>query len=122
MSRPVLTIEVGETLQDAWHLMYVSGLRHLVVLDDEGTPVGVLSDRAVLADAPVRGEHLEATVVREVIDRIPRASITAGSTATQAAHEMSHLRVEALPVTEDDGRLVGIVTESDVVRWIGNAA
>ncbi len=119
MSRPVLTIESGETLHDAWQLMFVSGLRHLVVLDDDGVPVGVLSDRAVLSDAPSRGDRLEAIVVRDVIDRIPRASITSGSTATQAAHEMSHHHVEALPVTEEDGRLVGIITESDVVRWVG---
>ena len=33
MSRPVLTVEVDETLWDAWQLLFVSGLRHLVVLD-----------------------------------------------------------------------------------------
>jgi CBS domain-containing protein len=33
---------------------------------------------------------------------------------------MSHSTIEAVPVVEPDGRLVGIVTESDLVRWLGN--
>lgn len=122
MSRPVLTIEMGETLWDAWQMMFVSGLRHLVVLDDDGVPMGVLSDRAVLADSPANADHLGSIQVREVVNRIPRASTRPDTSAQQAAHAMSEHAVEALPVMEEGGRLVGIVTESDVVRWVGTAA
>jgi CBS domain-containing protein len=122
MTRPVLTIETGETLRDAWQLMFVSGLRHLVVLDDEGIPIGVLSDRAVLADSSSTRNHWGDLLVRDVLARVPRASIHRDSTAQEAAHEMSVLAVEALAVTEEGGRLVGILTESDVVRWVGTAA
>jgi CBS domain-containing membrane protein len=122
MTRPVLTVELGESLWDAWQLMFIAGLRHLVVLDDDGLPVGVLTDRAVLADTPPTEEHLGTRFVRDVQARVPRTSINLESRAHEAAHAMSHHSVEALPVTESDGRLVGIVTESDVVRWIGAAA
>lgn len=122
MSRPVLTIEMGETLWDAWQMMFVSGLRHLVVLDDDGAPIGVLTDRAVLADSPASADHLGSIQVREVVNRIPRTSIHPDISAQQAAHTMSEHAVEALPVMEEGGRLVGIITESDVVRWVGTAA
>ena len=52
MSKPVLTVEIGESLWDAWQLLFVSGLRHLVVLDDNGICIGILSDRNILADVP----------------------------------------------------------------------
>lgn len=122
MTRPVLTVELGESLWDAWQLMFISGLRHLVVLDDDGLPVGVLTDRAVLAETPPTEEHLGTRLVRDVQAHVPRTSISLESSAHEAAHAMSRHSVEALPVTESDGRLVGIVTESDVVRWIGAAA
>jgi CBS domain-containing protein len=122
MTRPVLTVEMGESLWDAWQLMFVSGLRHLVVLDDDGHPVGVLSDRAVLADTPPTAEHLGTMLVRDVQARVPRTSIGPDKSAREAAQAMSDLSVEALPVTESGGHLVGIVTESDVVRWVGSAA
>jgi CBS domain-containing protein len=33
---------------------------------------------------------------------------------------MARATSEAVPVIEEDGRLVGIVTESDLVRWLGD--
>lgn len=121
MSRPVLTIETGETFWDAWQMMFVSGLRHLVVLDDDGIPMGVLTDREILANTPATAEHLGSIRVRDVVDRIPRTSIHPDTTARDAANAMSDHAVEAIPVLDDDGRLVGIVTESDVVRWVATA-
>ena len=50
MSNPVLTVEVDESLWDAWQLLFVSGLRHLVVLNEDGVCLGVLSDRNILAE------------------------------------------------------------------------
>mgnify|MGYP002682769885 CR=1 FL=1 len=38
MSNPVRTVEIGESLWDAWQLLFVSGLRHLVVLNEDGNP------------------------------------------------------------------------------------
>jgi len=64
MSRPVLTVEVGESLWDAWQLLFVSGLRHLVVLDPDGASLGVLSDRNILAEVPATADHLSAQIGR----------------------------------------------------------
>ena len=58
MSRPVLTVPMSATLADAWQLLLVSGLRHLVVLNANGSTVGVLSDRNVLAEVSATTEHL----------------------------------------------------------------
>ena len=56
MSRPVLSIEADESLWDAWLLLSVSGLRHVVVVAD-GHCRGVLSDRMILTDLPVSEER-----------------------------------------------------------------
>ncbi len=69
MSRPVLTIDVSESLWDAWQLLFVSGLRHLVVLDD-GVCLGVISDRGILTDLPVTADHMAQ---RKIDDVLPRA-------------------------------------------------
>ena len=119
MSRPVLTVETGETLWDAWQLLFVSGLRHLVVIDSSGAPIAVLSDRNVLAEVPVTAEHLTTLRVSDVLSRVPTAFITPDHTAREAAQVMTRHSLEALPVVGSDGRLTGIVTESDLVHWIG---
>jgi signal-transduction protein with cAMP-binding, CBS, and nucleotidyltransferase domain len=52
MSSPVVTIAPSATLWEAWRLMMASGLRHLVVSDEQQV-VGVLEDRAVFAHWPM---------------------------------------------------------------------
>ena len=118
MSRPVLTVEVDETLWDAWQLLFVSGLRHLVVLDANGASLGVLSDRNILAEVPATAEHLSARRVRDVLAMVPLVSVDPGDSPLTAARIMAANSVEAVPVIDTAGRMAGIVTESDVVRWL----
>lgn len=120
MSQPVLTVEIDETLWDAWQLLFVSGLRHLVVIDNSGRVVGVLSDRNILAEVPATAEHLSSRRVCDVLARVPLPFIAPDADPREAAHVMSHSTTEAVPVIEAGGRLVGIVTESDLVRWLGD--
>lgn len=118
MSRPVLTVEEGESLWDAWQLLFVSGLRHLVVLDANGASLGVLSDRNILAEVPATSEHLSERRVRDVLAMVPLVSVHPGDSPLTAARVMAANSVEAVPVVDPAGRLAGIVTESDIVRWL----
>lgn len=118
MSRPVLTVEVGESLWDAWQLLFVSGLRHLVVLDANGSSLGVLSDRSILAEVPATADHLSRRRVGDVLAMVPLVSVLPDDDPLTAARVMASNAVEALPVLDHAGRLLGIVTESDIVRWL----
>jgi CBS domain-containing protein len=118
MSRPVLTVEVGESLWDAWQLLFVSGLRHLVVLDANGSSLGVLSDRSILAEVPATADHLSRRRVGDVLAMVPLVSVLPDDDPLTAARVMANNAVEALPVLDHAGRLLGIVTESDIVRWL----
>lgn len=118
MSRPVLTVEVSETLWDAWQLLFVSGLRHLVVLDADGSCLGVLSDRNILADVPATPDHLQSRTVSDVLARVPVLQVPPNTSPDRVAALMVESAAEAVPVVDDDGRLIGIVTEADLVRWI----
>ena len=120
MSQPVLTVETDETLWDAWQLLFVSGLRHLVVIDKYGQTVGVLSDRNILAEVPATAEHLSSKRVSDVLARVPVVMIGPEADPRAAAAVMARATSEAVPVVDEDGRLVGIVTEADLVRWLGD--
>jgi CBS domain-containing protein len=120
MSAPVLTVELGESLWDAWQLLFVSGLRHLVVINDEGGTVGVISDRALLSDLPFTPEHMSRRLVGDVLARVPVASIGPDATPGEAARVMRTHATEALPVIDANERLVGIISSTDLVRWLGS--
>jgi CBS domain-containing protein len=118
MSNPVLTVEVNESLWDAWQLLFVSGLRHLVVINEDGACMGVLSDRNILAEVPATAENLGRRKVREVLAMVPLVSTSPDQSPLAAARIMAENAVEAVPVLDDRDRLVGIVTEFDIVRWL----
>ncbi len=57
MSVPVLSIELSDSLWDAWQLLSVSGLRYLVVLGRDNECLGLISDRQILAEIPATADH-----------------------------------------------------------------
>ena len=118
MSSPVLTVETGETLWDAWQLMFVSGLRHLVVVDEHGSCVGVISDRVIITTLPTDPEELGARRIGDVIDASPHLRVAPAASPAAAAEAMVAFGVEAVPVIDANQRLVGMVTEADLVRWL----
>lgn len=118
MSQPVLTVEARETLWDAWQLLFVSGLRHLVVLNEDGSCRGVLSDRNLLAEVPATAENMSRRRVGEVLAMVPVVHIAPSEPPVRAAQLMVANSVEAIPVIDERSRVVGTVTESDVVRWL----
>lgn len=116
MSHPVLSIDVSESLWDAWQLLSVSGLRHLAVTEHGGC-LGVISDRMILTDIPVSEPRLRTRGVGELLGRTRARSVLATAPLADVARLMSRHSAEAVPVLDDTRRLVGIVTGSDLVRW-----
>ena len=118
MTAPVLTVEVGESLWDAWQLLFVSGLRHIAVVNADGAFAGILSDRMILANAPLTAEALGSRNVGELVITIPSVSLAPDASPVEAARRMSERSLEAIAVLDCRNKLVGIVTETDLVRWL----
>jgi acetoin utilization protein AcuB len=122
MQRDLITVTPGTTLPEALRLSRGRGIRHLPVMDD-GDLVGIVSDRdlkrAMASPATSLERHelnylLEKVTMEEIMTR---AVITVGPMlpVEEAARLMIKERISALPVTEQ-GRVVGIVTETDVLE------
>lgn len=116
MSAPVLTVDVSDSLWDAWQLLSVSGLRHLIVIDREGDCLGVISDRNVLAEPPLNEQHLSSKAVGSIMKAEFTHRLKPDDSAKHAASAMVDHEVEALPICSEDGKVLGIVTETDVIR------
>ena len=119
MSRPVLTIELDESLWDAWQMMFVAGIRHLAVIDEDGLCMGVISDRAATADVQLDAPAMKSRKVRDIMARVPLITVCPQDSPILAAERMRDSSVAATPVIEH-GRLVGIVSEADIVRWVAS--
>jgi CBS domain-containing protein len=112
MSTPAVTIRADSDFQSALRLMQDNELHHLPVVDARGELIGIAAERDLLIAAT---RYLQSGV--EVSEVMHRGVVTAtpDMPVTEAADLMVSHRIGGLPVV-DKGRLLGIITESDVFR------
>ena len=126
MTKEVSTLGRNDTLDLADDMMTLTRIRHLVVLD-EGRVVGVVSQRdlfrSALAAALGYGENAQKRLLRTLrvkeVMQEPAITISPEASVKDATRLMLESKIGCLPVVE--GRtVVGIVTETDILRYVIN--
>ena len=109
MTKEPVTAESVDLLIRASHKMQAGGFRRLPVVAD-GKLVGIITER----DLREHRGHLEHTKINGVMSGNP-LTVSPGTTLEEAAQIMLKRQIGGLPVV-DEGRLVGIITASDVLN------
>ncbi len=117
MSTTVVAVHAGARLSAAVDVFLRTGARHLVVVDQDGRPVGLLThERVSAAWLDPRPAHAATTaelaVTRDVV-------VQPWTTVRTAARLMRDLALDAVPVVDDDGLVVGVLTLLDLVGLLG---
>ena len=142
MSSPAVSVNVEQTLQDVIEILAKNRFSGVPVVDKENKVIGVISDTDIiryshqisvvplsnlsgwisphvdisdLATMRKGFELLHKTKVNEVMTK-KVFTIHEGDTATDVAQLMNKRRINRVPVVDDDGKLVGIVTRGDMVQ------
>ena len=114
MSSPVVVMSGTTDCLDAYQTCMREGIRHLVLVDDDGTVAGMVSEtdfRLHLHLTALAGRRQVASVARHAVTSLP-----GHSSLMQALNLMQSQRETCVVVSEDE-KPVGIVTERDVVRF-----
>lgn len=129
MRRDVVTVAPEDSVLRAYRLMRTKRIRHLPVVDRRGRLLGILSHRDVLGamrsslepiEDLARFRNLGATEVADLMESHV-STIRPEEPAAEAGRRIVHHRVGCLPVVDDAGALIGIVTATDFVRWAAEA-
>jgi CBS domain-containing protein len=113
MSTALITATPDETIDDASFDMRLASVRHVPVVDERQHVIGIVSDRDFLRAMSKRGKH--KITVRSVMTRAVQ-TIPEDAPASEAAAMLLGNKFGCVPVEGDDGRLVGIITETDFLR------
>ncbi len=126
MSGDPVSIDAEASALEAFERMAERGIRHLPVLDGEGRLVGVLSIDDLRAAMPFALQGVrpltpsERTAAREwrVADLMSDAPVTAHAdeALAPAVERMVQRRLGCLPVVDDAGAVVGLLSESDALN------
>jgi CBS domain-containing protein len=125
MTTRVVTVRADARVKQAIQLLDDHQITAMPVVDVEGRLVGVVSEADVLRDAlmPDRRAHeipshaegrTKLLLVGDVMTRLPM-SVTADADLAAAASVLVDTAIKSLPVVDDDGRVVGVVSRRDVI-------
>jgi acetoin utilization protein AcuB len=123
MSKRPLTVSVDESLSGAHKYMEDQKIRHLPVLDKTGKMVGLVTEDDLLKAEPSEATLLSVWEIHSLLTKVKVKDVmvkkvitTTGDTPIEeAAHLLLDHKIGCLPVVED-GKLVGIITESDLFQ------
>ncbi len=123
MTEDPVTLRQGDLLREAVEIVMVRRIRHIPVLDEGGSLVGIVTDRDVQGTLPsplsaAAPEEYEALLETTPLARIMTRNVITVSPDDLAAEAVETLladRIDGLPVLEE-GRLVGIFTVRDALR------
>ena len=114
MTHRVITVDITEYVEEALRLMVKFDIGSLVLTDDE-KPVRIITERDI-TKASLRGDNMLRLPVRSLMSK-PLVTIPPSLEIWRAFETMLEYGVRRLPVVED-GRLVGIITDRDLIRWV----
>ncbi|RME43508.1 MAG: CBS domain-containing protein [Deltaproteobacteria bacterium] len=123
MTEEVVTLNEDESMDLAETLMEIGRIRHLPVVDANGVVKGLVTHRDLLRMSISEVVDLDAEERREILSNIPVAQVmrrevmlTSPETSLlEAARFMQDHKYGCLPVVDEEGVLVGIVTEADFI-------
>jgi len=116
--RPVRAIRPTSTVTEAAREMVEFSVGALVITDpSDGTPVGIITDRDLVVLLAEGGDPGEVTI--EKLVHSPVRTVSVKETLHDVTRRMHHYGVRRLPIVNEEGRLVGIVSLDDVLLLLG---
>ena len=123
MGSPV-TLKPDETLDLANDVIFLGRIRHIPIVED-GRLVGLLSERDMMGAAATtifglkrksKSALLKSVLIKDVMKR-KVVTVKPDTTIKDVAHLMTETQLGGVPVV-DEGSLVGLVTTTDILRYV----
>ncbi len=105
-----VTIKRGSTVADALKMMEEYHIGGIPVVDDEKHLVGIVTNR------DLRFERDLARKIDEVMTKENLVTTTQSTNLEEAAQILQEHKIEKLPVVDNDGKLIGLVTYKDITK------
>lgn len=123
MTSEPMTATESTSLLAVWERMNLARIRHMPVVRGSRL-VGLVSSRDVLAAAPSRLVDDDEQLAREMLSRVPVSEVMKRDLITvqpdtdleTVCDELLERKIDCLPVVDEAGNLLGIVTASDFLK------
>ncbi|PIE68751.1 MAG: hypothetical protein CSA21_05635 [Deltaproteobacteria bacterium] len=124
MTREVITVAPDTSMMKAAKILKEHTIRRLPVVDENGKIVGIVTDSDIKEASPSKATTLDVHELYYLLSEIKVKNIMTShpfcvnedGTVEKAAVIMREKKIEALPVINDQDKVVGIITETDIFK------
>jgi acetoin utilization protein AcuB len=124
MTSPAVTITSETPFQEALRLMSEDGLRRLPIVDADNQLIGIVSERDLLHASPSPATSLSVWELNYLLSRLTVSELMTKKVAIispdapieVAAMLMVEQRIGGMPVVDENNRVVGVITETDIFK------
>lgn len=120
MSRAVVTLGAQDPVQAAWQTLRQHDIDQAPVLDAGLALVGLATERDLLTALNLDGDAVRDVLPRRVADVMtsPVLSADPDTDIRRVARALLEFNLAAMPVVNEGGALVGLVTRGDILRAV----
>ncbi|MCL4496839.1 MAG: CBS domain-containing protein [Deltaproteobacteria bacterium] len=137
MSKNAVSVHENSAIHDAMNLLAEKGLTCAPVVNDENAVVGFLSDSDILTSAGVIKKHTFKDLVRHLIGEptphaqrtidaknvkdimtSPAITVSTDTCIKKAASVFNEKRIKVIPVVDINGKLAGVISMTDIIKYI----
>jgi len=115
-AEPICLAETA-TVHEAVQTMLARRQAGVLITDAARRLAGIFTERDVLTRVVGKGLDARRTSLADVMTPNPEA-LTASDSVAYAVHCMSVAGYRTIPLVDPEGRPIGVVTVSDVIRWL----
>ena len=112
--REVYATDINESVQNAAQRMRQRNVGTLIVLNEDKEPIGMRTDRDLAINVVALGEDPSCTKVGQVMIQCPE-TVAEDTPIEEALRQMRSGSFRRLPVVNQVGRLVGLLTLDDIL-------
>jgi len=116
--KKVASVSPRTTVYEASCAMSTQAVGAIVIISDDGRPIGMLTDRDVVTRVVAEGRDPQRTPVEEVMTR-GTAFLSHNASIQSATEIMRDCGMRRLPLVDDEGKVDGLVSLDDIVLLLG---
>lgn len=124
MTKDPIVVLPTTSIMKAAKKMKENKVRRLPVVDEEGRLAGIVSDRDIKEASPSKATTLDMHELYYLLSEIRVAdimtkdplSVRPDETVEKAAVVLMRNRIGGLPVVDEDNKVLGVITDSDVFK------
>ncbi len=118
MSTPPLTVKKDSSVQEAAKIMFNNKVGSVLVVDNDGKLIGIVTERDLVYLVASGKLHLASEYpVWEIMTENP-VTASPRETIDDALSRMKEIRVRHLPVVDEEGKPIGVVSIRDIMDYV----